>query len=1657
MKKVKLLLFTAFVLLGFTVLAQPYPEVTWRFANPTVIPGDTFQFDVELKASFAGTYHSSTQIYFDYSAAAFGTTIVENNRIVYEKLALMDGLVFGAAKYNVVNDADNTPTRYAIVFESAFVVANPTFMNEVTTDFQGFMRFKIKIQNMAEVAGIQFVANVGGVGLMDYGQFYVDATHPAETPYGVPPNYAGYYDNNLLNVPFITPGVINGTVEDNSTMLGIGGATVTAGSYSTITAADGSYSISLPAGTYDVTASYDCYMSQTVPGVVVTDGSTTTVDFSLIPTPYGTISGTVTDFYTTLGIDGVTVTAGAYSTTTAADGTYTLTNMMPGTYDVLFTNPAYFNVTIPGVIVACGQSYIVNAVMSPVASSGTIAGIVTDAVTTNPVAGATVMAGMYSTISLVDGSYSLSLPAGTYDVIATAGCYTTGNFAGISVTPGNTTTLDIALQPNPYGNLTGMVYDDFLMTPVEGALVTAGAYSTTTAANGTYTLPNMLQGTYDVTASHPDYTPTTINGVVITCDQTTTQDIGIHPLVIPTPVVSWRFANQQIVNDSLQFDVELKCNIPGTYHTSTQIYFDYNTTAFGQNIVANNKVSYSRLALLDGTIGGGPYKYDIVNDADNTPSRYAIVFESVMTTPDPTFLNEVTTGWQGFMRFQIKITDANNVAGVAFVPDMLGGTIGLMNGGQYYVDATHLDETPYGDPPAYAGNYINDLLGYWLTTTGTISGIVTDAVSLSPIAGATVTAGSFTTTTDANGLYSMLVPSGSYNVSASYGCYYTQTLSGIVPPNGTLNLAFTLDPWTTGTLTGTVTNSTNGNPISGATVNVSGFNGTTNASGVYTINNIPQGTYTATCSAPNFINGTAQVTINCGGATTTQNFALTPSFGKISGTVTSASGTPIVGATVTTTPGNYFAITITGGTYLIENIPPGTYSVTASATGYQPGTVQNVVVNPGVTTTGVNFELEPLAPPTNVDFTVTNCNDVVISWDPPGGGSSGAILVVDRDGSATGGYQDAWANVQAALDANSLTYTYYEVADLTLNGPDLATMQAHDIIIWLSGEAWGYYGDDCMTATDENNVGTFLDGGGRLFFSGMDYLYASYGGAGNLTAGTFPYDYLGLRTVTQDNWSIFTPDVASVSGVAGSLAAGMTFTAQDIYSAKDGLYIDLISNHVGQGLFNITSPAPAGIGAIQYSTANFKTVFTTVDFSAIVEANMRTQLMAAIIGWFGSDYAGDDLTGYKVYRDGTLLGTTTNEQYPDNDVPVGSHTYCVTAVYTPGGESSQACTDPVIVDNCMPPTNLHLDTYVPLSGDAKLIWEAPGSGSGEWIHWDDEASAGGNSIGLTSGGSFYIASHWLGSDLTGYVGQFLTKVKFFAGDYTGPTFVIKVWKGANAGTLVLTQNVPTVTYNAWNEVDLTTPVLIENGELWFGYQVTHTASQYPAGTDLGPAVANKGDMISLDGTSWESMSISYGLDYNWSMEGFVSPTDDGKSLAQPLGYNNEPVQNSGWLDVKPNMNPAQDDAKGLTGFNVYHRNPGEQYSLLASVPSNQTTYTHVDAYLTGLINAYVVTATYTNGESVYSNEVIINFTSVPESLEGKISIYPNPATDFINIKSEIGVNRIMITDALGKVVYNNEMNDEDFIRINTTQYQQGMYNIQVWTDEGTARTKFIVR
>ena len=118
----------------------------------------------------------------------------------------------------------------------------------------------------------------------------------------------------------------------------LAGAQVTVGSSTVTTAANGTYALSVPTGTYTVAVSDYGYASSSVTGVAVADGATVTEDFTLAAVARTTVSGTVKDgsgegwpLYSSITVAGApggpvytNPKTGAYSLQLPVNGSYTL-------------------------------------------------------------------------------------------------------------------------------------------------------------------------------------------------------------------------------------------------------------------------------------------------------------------------------------------------------------------------------------------------------------------------------------------------------------------------------------------------------------------------------------------------------------------------------------------------------------------------------------------------------------------------------------------------------------------------------------------------------------------------------------------------------------------------------------------------------------------------------------------------------------------------------------------------------------------------------------------------------------------------------------------------------------------------------------------------------------------------------------------------------------------------------------------------------------------------------------------------------------------------------------------------------------------------------------------------------------------------------------
>ena len=180
----------------------------------------------------------------------------------------------------------------------------------------------------------------------------------------------------------------------------------------------------------------------------------------------------------------------------------------------------------------------------------------------------------------------------------------------------------------------------------------------------------------------------------------------------------------------------------------------------------------------------------------------------------------------------------------------------------------------------------------------------------------------------------------------------------------------------------------------------------------------------------------------------------------------------------------------------------------------------------------------------------------------------------------------------------------------------------------------------------------------------------------------------------------------------------------------------------------------------------------------------------------------------------------------------------------------------VIIEDLWPPANLSANAQQNENGvDVHLEWDAPQDPNNITINWDNGENVDG--IGLTNGGDWMYSARWDASDITGYDGYFLNSVHFFPRGVS-TSFTLRVWYGANAGVLIYEQPVNDPVNEQWNEIVLDSPVEIDaSGELWIGFALSQPAGEFPAGCDGGPAVPFYGDMLTLDGVTWESMATSY--------------------------------------------------------------------------------------------------------------------------------------------------------------------------------------------------------
>ena len=204
--------------------------------------------------------------------------------------------------------------------------------------------------------------------------------------------------------------------------------------------------------------------------------------------------------------------------------------------------------------------------------------------------------------------------------------------------------------------------------------------------------------------------------------------------------------------------------------------------------------------------------------------------------------------------------------------------------------------------------------------------------------------------------------------------------------------------------------------------------------------------------------------------------------------------------------------------------------------------------------------------------------------------------------------------------------------------------------------------------------------------------------------------------------------------------------------------------------------------------------------------------------------------------------------------------------------------------------------------------------------------------------------------------------------------------------------------------------------------------------------------LDLSATSW--VLFTYTSAQTWNKYAVTSGNDE--PLRDPKAWTLQGSNNgTQWtlLDTR-------------TGQTWSARNKTQTYTF-----TNSTAYRYYKWVITengGSGCSIIQASEFSFGNSNYkSNETSNIINSNENTQEQFVSIYPNPATDFVNIElnntSGNEKTSISIVDLSGKIVYNEETVDVSHLIIATNSFGKGMYIVNIKNDSKIVNTKLIVK
>ena len=215
--------------------------------------------------------------------------------------------------------------------------------------------------------------------------------------------------------------------------------------------------------------------------------------------------------------------------------------------------------------------------------------------------------------------------------------------------------------------------------------------------------------------------------------------------------------------------------------------------------------------------------------------------------------------------------------------------------------------------------------------------------------------------------------------------------------------------------------------------------------------------------------------------------------------------------------------------------------------------------------------------------------------------STGAsVLLVDDD---LGANYENWY-IQALEDIG-INFVHYNTS--AKGTPSAAYMSNFDVVVWFTGDDYS----STLTSTDQSNLQTYLNGGGKLFLTGQDIGYDLTDDGS--TSNSFYTNYLHAQYLNDD------AGVAGVVGVSGDpIGDGLSFNILGGDGANNQNYPSIISPTGGSvPVFNYSGGSSCA--AVRYDSGTFRVVYLAFGFEGIDNRADRDSVMARVLRWLAPD------------------------------------------------------------------------------------------------------------------------------------------------------------------------------------------------------------------------------------------------------------------------------------------------------------------------------------------------------------------------------------------------------------------------------------------------------